>query len=245
MQPLAGIDVFTVRDSFVVAALIGGLLLTPTSHSQSCELPAIPDATITAAQDRDRMMCRLGLTFPLLPPRLEDPNRPVNAWPVNAANPEGNWTDPLGHTVVRTNFGLWHTYDSDAGVSGGAMSGFGDYGPFSNPRYTDIDLLKMKDGVPVESAKDWWLKRRPEIFSLVQQRFYGQPIDPNIPGCRHELSLSRENVYRHRRYFQLSSVAEYAGGDGDVPIPRCDRPQVSGSRHVWRRRRAIPIHRCS
>jgi hypothetical protein len=164
-----------------LVALIGAITLPVTSYSQNCVLPAMPDATITAAQDRDHMMCELGLTFPPLPPRLEDPNRPVNAWPVNAANPEGNWTDPLGHTVVRTNFGLWHTYDSDAGAAGGALSGFGDYGPFSNPRYTDIDLLKMKDGAAITNAEDWWLRRRPEIFTLVQQQFYGRPIDANIP----------------------------------------------------------------
>src|SRR5687768_9883709 len=74
---------------FRLVALVGALSLPVTSHSQTCELPALPDATITAAQDRDHMMCALSLTFPPLPPRLADPNRPVNAWPVNAANPEG------------------------------------------------------------------------------------------------------------------------------------------------------------
>jgi hypothetical protein len=127
------------------------------------------------------MLCQVGMTFPVLPPRIDDPNKPVNAWPTNAANPEGNWTDPRGHTVVRTSFGQWHTYDSDAGVNGGALSGYGDYGPFSNPRYTDINLLEMKAGGAVSSREDWWLKRRPEIFDLVQQQLYGKPIDPSIP----------------------------------------------------------------
>jgi hypothetical protein len=136
----------------------------------------MPDATITPTQDRDQMMCQLGITFPVMPARSDDPNKPVNAWPVNAANPEGNWTDSRGHVVLRTNFGLWHTYDSDAGTAGGAMSGFGDYGPFSNPRYTDIDLLEH-----VSTRESWWLKRRPEIFRLVQEELYGKPIDPTIP----------------------------------------------------------------
>jgi hypothetical protein len=160
----------------------GALLLAAlTAQAQVCELPAVPDGTITATQDRDQMMCQLGITFPVLPPRLEDPNRPVNAWPVSAANPEGNWTDSRRHTVVRTNFGLWHTYDSDMGVDGGAMTGVGDYGPFSNPRYTDIDLLKMKSGAKVRRPEDWWTARRPEIERLVQQQLYGKPIDPTIP----------------------------------------------------------------
>jgi hypothetical protein len=166
----------------IIALAIVMFASSLTAQAQDCSnLPPFPTGSVTAAQDRDRMLCQLGITFPTLPPRIEDPNRPVNAQPVNPANPEGNWTDPRRHTVVRTAFGLWHTYDSDAGEAGGAMSGFGDYGPFSNPRYTDIDLLKMKDGAPVSGATDWWLKRRPEIFRLVQERLYGKPIDPTIP----------------------------------------------------------------
>jgi hypothetical protein len=156
-------------------------LTTREGRAQMCTLPAVPDATITPAQDRDHMMCQLGITFPVLPARSDDPNKPVNAWPVDAANPEGNWTDARGHVVLRTNFGLWHTYDSDAGAAGGAMSGFGDYGPFSSPRYTDIDLLKTTRGKRVTSPESWWLTRRPEIFRLVQQELYGKAIDPTIP----------------------------------------------------------------
>ena len=156
-------------------------LLSLTVQAQNCNLPAFPTTTITTTQDRDQMLCQLGITFPILPPRIQDPNRPMNATPRDLANPEGNWTDPRGHLVTRTAFGLWHTYDSDAGAMGGAMSGYSDYGPFSTPRYTDIDLLKMKDGTPVLRPEDWWLKRRPEIFHLVQQQLYGKPIDLTIP----------------------------------------------------------------
>lgn len=165
------------------AAIASALLLIPLhAHAQDCtNLPATPTAATTTTQDRDRMLCQLGITFPTLPPRLQDPNKPINATPVSASNPEGNWTDPRGHVVVRTNFGLWHTYDSDAGVNGGAMSGFGDYGPFSNPRYTDIDLLHMVGGDPVATPEDWWTRRRPEIANLVQQELYGKPISATIP----------------------------------------------------------------
>jgi hypothetical protein len=61
------------------------------------------------------------------------------------------------------------------------MSGFGDYGSFSWPRYTDIDLFKMKDGEPVQSREDWWIKRRPEIFKLVQHEIYGNTLVNFIP----------------------------------------------------------------
>jgi (4-O-methyl)-D-glucuronate---lignin esterase len=172
----------SARLTQAISVLLVALFLPSlTTRAQNCDLPAFPNSTITTTQDRDRMLCQLGIIFPTLPPRIEDPNRPVNAMPQNPANPEGNWTDSRRHTIVRTAFGLWHTYDSDAGAAGGAMSGYGDYGPFSNPRYSDIDLLKMKDGAPVSTPKDWWLKRRPEIFNLVQQQLYGKPIDPTIP----------------------------------------------------------------
>jgi len=186
------------------------------------------------------MMCALGLIFPPMPPRLEDPNRPVNAWPVNAANPEGNWTDPLGHTVVRTNFGLWHTYDSDAGEAGGALSGFGDYGPSSNPRYTDIDLLKTKAGAPIDGAKDWWLQRRPEIFSLVQQQFYGRPIDPNIP-IQWEVSAETTGVqvaggvsfaYRERTFTGTVDISSYpALRNTPVVTATCRYPAATGRKY--------------
>jgi hypothetical protein len=158
------------------------LLAISAAQAQVCTVqPEFPDATVTAVMDRDRMLCIQGISFPLMPPRLEDPNRPVNAWPLNAANPEGNWTDAVRHTVVRTNFGLWHTYDSDQGLAGGAMTGVGDFGPHSTPRYTDLDIFAIKDqlqGDRVKSPEDWWMIRRPEIFSLVQKQLYGTPI-PN------------------------------------------------------------------
>jgi hypothetical protein len=172
--------------------------LCPTTlKAQNCGLPAIPDGTITTTQDRDQMMCQQSLVFPTLPVRQgnawpwNDPTAPTNAWPTSMANPEGNWTDPQGHVVVRTAWGNWHTYDGlpqfapnpsvhfpniPANLNGGAMSGFGDYGPLSTPRYTDIDLLKMKGGAPVQRREDWWIKRRPEISSFVQNELYGTTL---------------------------------------------------------------------
>ncbi|MEE2692107.1 MAG: cadherin repeat domain-containing protein, partial [Pseudomonadota bacterium] len=175
-----------VKKSVVRGALLGSLtvafLPAMPALAQVCDgLPDFPTSSVTSTQDRDRMMCQLGLSYPALPPRIEDPTAPVNAMPRDPANPEGNWTDPPRHTIVRTAWGLWHTYDSDAGEAGGALSGAGDYGPFSTPRYTDIDLLKMKNGAAVANPEDWWIRRRPEIFNLVQQELYGKPIDPSIP----------------------------------------------------------------
>ncbi|HWR13373.1 MAG TPA: hypothetical protein VN577_00990 [Terriglobales bacterium] len=187
------------------AILMAFLLTTITGVAQVCTgIPDFPDNTVTATQDRDHMMCQLGVAFPVLPVRQgtawpwNDPTAPTNAWPRNQAAPEGNWTDAQGHTVVRTAWGNWHTYDSEpqfnppadvhypdvaATYKGGAMTGVGDYGPGSNPRYPDIELLEMKDGTPVSVREDWWMKRRPEIFNFVQQQLYGTTLldfKPNI-----------------------------------------------------------------
>jgi len=169
------------QHSLRAIAAAGTCLYAISAQAQVCNVqPAFPDATVTSVMDRDRMMCIQGLSYPVLGPRIEDPNQPVNARPRDPLLPENNWTDSRLHTIVRTSFGLWHTYDSDQGFAGGALSGFGDYGPYSSPRYSDIDLLKMKsNGQPVKSSTDWWLYRRPEIASLVQKELYGTPI-PNI-----------------------------------------------------------------
>lgn len=115
--------------------------------AQNCNLPALPDGTITTTQDRDQMMCQQHLVFPTLPTLQGtvwpwgDPTAPTNAWPTNMSNLTANWTDAQGHVVIRTMWGNWHTYDAEkqfepdptvhypnipANLNGGAMSGFGD-----------------------------------------------------------------------------------------------------------------------
>jgi len=190
----------------LTAIALAVVLATVRGHAQSCVgLPSFPTSGITTTQDRDQMMCQQGLTFPSLPVRSgtawpwNDPTAPTNARPSTLSSPEGNWTDAQGHTIVRTAWGNWHTYDADPiyepnpsqhynpgsttwpfpSLNGGALSGVGDYGPESSPRYPDIDLFKMVDGTSVLSREDWWIKRRPEIFNLVQQEFYGRKWDPS------------------------------------------------------------------
>jgi hypothetical protein len=224
---------------------------TPDCTADPYDVPAgLPTASTTANQDQAEMMCQQHLLFPtpasnppLTATRVADPNKPVNAWPGTVASPEtANWTDALGHTIVRWQWGLWTTYDDSqsagaasvlcngaatctpaleqATSTGGAMSGFGDYGPFgSRPYptgdallgvggdtictspgclaggtyspidllrlepdrkgdadfpYPQIDLFRVKDtGEEVKTPTDWWLKRRPQIFDLVQKEIYG------------------------------------------------------------------------
>ena len=221
---------------------------TPDCTSAPYNVPAgLPTASITAAQDQAQMMCQQHLQFPtpnsnppLTATRESDPNKPVNAWPGTVTNTNSNWTDALGHTIVRWGWGLWTTYDDsqsggtanvlcggstpctpamEVGTStGGAMSGFGDYGPrgsrpyptgdaplgiggtqpctsqgcLAGKTYTPLptlqfvkdrqpqdfeygllDVLTQKDGEKVKTPEDWWLRRRPEVWDLVQKEIYG------------------------------------------------------------------------
>lgn len=66
----------------------------------NAQFPDFPPDDVTRTMDRDQMMWQLGISFPELPPKLEDPNRPDSAWPSNASNPEVNWTDAYGMYLV-------------------------------------------------------------------------------------------------------------------------------------------------
>ena len=67
--------------------------------------------------------------------------------------------------------------------TGGALDGLNGNTVCTSPgclaagHYTPIDIFTMKDGTTkITSAKDWWLKRRPELFDLVQKEMYGYKI---------------------------------------------------------------------
>lgn len=123
------------------------------------------------------MLSQLGIELPKLPPKLEDPNAPKKTFPVNTANPEGNWTDSTGNRdkpYSRSVFGLWNSYsDKSSGLFPGPDSArLGDYTP--------INLLKMKNGKVITTAEEWWEKRRPEIEKDVQEQLYGKIPSENI-----------------------------------------------------------------
>jgi hypothetical protein len=160
-------------------AVPAGLSVAGAAAPVEAPFPPVPTASTTTTDDRLQMLSQLGIPRPILPPRAQDPNRPPNVTPVNPADTEGNWTDALGHTVTRGDFGQWITYDDDAGLAGGAVSPFGTFGPFSRPRYPDIPLLTMNDGTPVRTPEDWWTRRRPEILRDVRDNLYGHIPHPS------------------------------------------------------------------
>jgi hypothetical protein len=197
-----------VKSTWIPAALVILVLAsTLPLHAQDCSnIPSFPDGTVTTTQDRDQMMCQQRLVFPTLPVRegiawpWNDPTAPTNAWPSSLSNPEGNWTDAQRHTIVRTLWGNWHTYDSDPiyepppnihypdpslmdGYDGGALSGVGAYGPTESRGYPLLAVLQMRNGTRIATREDWWIKRRPEIFHYVQTELYGMSLNdfrPNI-----------------------------------------------------------------
>jgi hypothetical protein len=150
--------------------------MTVVVQAQECNLPAVPDATITNLQDRDRMLCQLGITLPTLPPRASDPNRPPNTFPLDPNNPEGTYTDAIGgNTVERSNFGLWNGYVDQSGLGAQNIGGI-------DPGYAPIDLLKMHSGFRIRTARQWWVARRPEVLRDSQVELYGiRPADDQLP----------------------------------------------------------------
>ena len=157
-----------------------GWVILSAQILSSAVFPTVPDGTTTTVQDRDQMLSQLGITFPSLPPKLQDPHAPANSYPSDAANPEGNWTDASNHTVQRTDFGLWNNYsNTDLSLIG---------------QYTPIDLLVMnKDRFSfgygfhgwhqprrIKTATEWWTKRRPEVFRAVQEELYGSIPDRSL-----------------------------------------------------------------
>lgn len=169
MKPI-GITSWKCIIVFLVFSLLGGCNTSPKS-----DFPDFPPENVTNLMDRDQMLSQLGIELPLLPPKQEDPNAPEHAFPVNPANPEGNWTDSGRiNTITRSPFGLWNNYsDRSAGLFPGPDSArVGDYTP--------IDLLRMKNGRIITTPEEWWNKRRPEIKKDLEEELYGKMPDEKI-----------------------------------------------------------------
>ncbi|MFC1569657.1 alpha/beta hydrolase family protein [bacterium] len=160
-------------DSFILKSLIL-CLLTGFIHAQ---FPDFPPDTVSHQMDRDQMIWQLGLSYPSLPPKPNDPNAPQNGFPADSSNPDGNWTDLSGHVITRSGFGLWNNYDD---TENGFFPGLDSWRVGD---YTPIDLLKMKDGIPIQSAEMWWELRRPELLKDVREQVWGvTPPDRVLPA---------------------------------------------------------------
>ena len=157
--------------------LLYSLLVLAFAARAQAPFPAFPPANVTNNQDRNQMVWQLGITFPTLPPKLQDPNRPPGAYPSDSTNPQGNWQTSQGYFVSRSDFGLWTNYDDKP-------NGF-----WPGPEawrvwdYPAIDLLRMKSGRAITTSDQWWTLRRPEIMKDLKEQLYGvMPADSVLPS---------------------------------------------------------------
>jgi hypothetical protein len=165
----------------IAAAVCAALLVEPTApvaQAEGCdEFGATPTAATTTVEDRDQMLCQLGLELPALGSWLDDPNRPPN---VTGTAEERLWWDSCGHPVRRGAMGgLWANYADSTGTGANGF-GTGDTPEVDGWQYTPIDLLAMDDGTPVTTPDEWWNERRPEILEAAQDELYGHIPDRSL-----------------------------------------------------------------
>lgn len=61
----------------------------------------------------------------------------------------------------------------------------------ANPFPKLPELLVLCDGTPVNTADDWWRKRRPEIVDDFEREVYGR-VPPNVPAVTWSVAETRE-----------------------------------------------------
>jgi hypothetical protein len=187
----------------------------------------------TSEQDRNQMMQQLGLSFPRIPAKLFDPNRPVNTWPSDQSSPQGNWTDSAGHIITTSGYGLWNNYsDNSSGLFPGPDSTkLGDYTP--------INLLKMKDGTIITTSAQWWSQRRHEILKDVQEQVWGLiPPDSILPKVIWSATVvssgSRDSAYIQKTILGTIDISRY-------PDVR-NKPQISAILRIpAKTNRPVPV----
>lgn len=190
----------TTKTNLLLLALT--LFLYVNAHAQQT-FPAFPPKNITAAMDRDQMLFQMGITLPTLPPKLQDPNAPKNAFPADSTKPEGNWKDAYGHIITRSGFGLWNNYDdrSDGFFPGKDSALVG--------KYTSIDLLRN-----ISTPQEWWQVRRNEILNNAQKLLYGvPPPDSILPSVTFSVKTYNggegENAYIQKEIYGFIDISRY------------------------------------
>jgi hypothetical protein len=63
----------------------------------------------------------------------------------------------------------------------------------ANPYPVLPDPLKLRNGKPVKSAKDWWKRRRPELVEIYDREIYGR-LPRDVPGVTWSVKESREEM---------------------------------------------------
>ena len=155
---------FSVRFSQVVCCLwIAGGLTVSRAQAQSPDFQKMTPEERTAYMtkmraasqvDWQKMMDKLSLKLPTLPPPADDPKRPQH---LKLKEGTTNWYDDAGSTYVRSGWGNWSNYDEATAND-----------------YKLPDPLVLKNGKRVTSATTWWKQRRPEILTDYLTEIYGR-----------------------------------------------------------------------
>ncbi|HLN20530.1 MAG TPA: BACON domain-containing protein [Bacteroidales bacterium] len=176
-----------LKNHTVLLIALLSVLITGCGRDAKSSFPDFPPDDVTNLMDRDQMLAQLGIELPVLPPKMNDPNAPGGAFPVNPDNPEGNWTDSgKVNTIQRSPFGLWNNYsDRASGFYPGPDSvRLGDY--------KIIDLLILNNGEKISTPEEWWEKRRREIKKDLENELYGKiPHEKMLPKVTWEVTSFR------------------------------------------------------
>ena len=216
---------FSFRGAAQHAALGVGLLLSPAPGIQAQTIAAAETKEQQAAEkarvlalakvDWQRMLDRLNIKLPTLPPAEDDPKRPANL----VQHPgSSSWFDARNRRYVRSSWGNWTNYDETKA---------------GHPALPDP--LTLRNGQPVRDAKTWWNGRRPEILADVTKNVYGvipkntprvtfavTATDPNWLGGR-AVRKTIEGHIDNRRYPAATPRIDLilytpAGATGPVPV---------------------------
>jgi hypothetical protein len=225
---------------FTGTLMLALFAIPTTGFAQTCPAAGtLPSAATTTVQDRDQMLCQLGITLPVIPLRAQDPHAPVGSFPLDPTQPNGNWTDNLvpvgielqgdsgpitpaigGDTVQRSDFGLWNGYIDQSGIGAVNIGGI-------NPGYKPIDLLRMNDAdheERISTAREWWLLRRPQILRETQLELYGIRKDEDLPKVTSWTETDSAGTGQYCNYFASPVVcvttAQYKERDlvGNIDI---------------------------
>ena len=154
-------------------------------------------------EDWQKMMDKLNLKLPTLPPLTDDPKRPQHLKPKEGST---NWYDEAGNTHVRSGWGNWSNYDETKAAD-----------------YTLPDPLKLKNGKSVKDANTWWKQRRPEMLNDDLTDIYGK-TPSNTPkvtfaSTGNDSTVLGGKAFRKSLLGQIDN-ARYPAATPSIPVTR-------------------------
>src|SRR5215472_7633755 len=98
--------------------------------------------------------------------------------PAKAAEPL-NWTAQQDHKNMMEQLGITRLRPGPSGQTGATNSA--NYDPAKANPFPDLpDVLTLKNGKKVTTARMWWKQRRPEIVEDFEREVYGR-VPKNVP----------------------------------------------------------------